>query len=213
MAKSNIFKGVAAALGLVLPVAAYMSVLAFDREGDVNLFLGITAGGPADVGKYKSAYESKDAYRAAEIDYEIRTIEEGSVLLRNENNALPLTKTNITLFGNAALRPNYHGGSGGPSNSGFSLVEALKEDGFSLNQKVLDKIEANGHQAGNKDIAEVDPSIYDPADMAGYKDAAIVVFSRYGGEENDLDLVDNDGVPELSLHEKERQTLEFVKAQ
>lgn len=213
MAKSNIFKGVAAALGLVLPVAAYMSVLAFDREGDVNLFLRITAGGPADVGKYKSAYESKEAYKAAEIDYEIRAMEEGSVLLRNENDALPLKKINVTLFGNAAVRPNYHGGSGGPSNTGVSLIEALKEEGFSLNQKVIDKIQANGHQAGNKDIAEVDPSIYDPADMAGYKDAAIVVISRYGGEENDLDLVDNDGVPELSLHEKERQMLEFVKAQ
>lgn len=213
MAKSNLFKGLAASIGLILPVVAYMSVLAFDREGDVNLFLGITAGGPADVGKYKSAYASKEEYKAKEIDYEIRAMEEGSVLLRNENGALPLTKTNVTLFGNAAVRPTFHGGSGGPGNTGLSLVDALTEEGFSLNQKVLTKIEENGHRPGNKDIAEVDPAIYDPADLDGYKDAAIVVFGRYGGEENDLDLVDVDGVPELSLHQKERNTLEFVKAQ
>ena len=44
MAKKNLFKGLAATFALVLPVAAYMSVLAFDREGDINLALGITAG-------------------------------------------------------------------------------------------------------------------------------------------------------------------------
>ncbi|MCR5490573.1 MAG: glycoside hydrolase family 3 C-terminal domain-containing protein, partial [Bacilli bacterium] len=213
MAKSKVFKGLAATFAFIVPVAAYMSVLAYDREGDINLFLGITAGAAANQGSYASAYDSKEAMIEAETEYEIATMAEGSVLLRNENSALPLTNKKVTLFGNASVYSNYHGGSGGPSNTGFTLLEALKEEGFEVNQTVYDKIKANGYQAKNKDIAEVDPAIYDASDIGDYKDAAIVVFSRFGGEENDLDLEDSYGVPELSFHERERQTMEFVKAQ
>ena len=213
MAKKNLFKGLAATFALVLPVAAYMSVLAFDREGDINLALGITAGAAANQGRYKSAYSSKKDMIAAETEYEIETMAEGSVLLRNEGNALPLSKKKVTLFGNAAVYSNFHGGSGGPSNTGVSLYDALQEEGFSINDTVYQKIKANGKKAENHDIAELDPSIYNSADIGDYKDAAIVVISRFGGEENDLDLVDSYGVPELSFHEREKGMLEFVKAQ
>lgn len=213
MAKSNLFKGLAATFAVLVPVAAYMSVLAYDREGDINLFLGITAGAAANEGAYKSAYSSKEDLLKDEEAYQIQTMAEGSVLLRNENKALPLSKKNVTLFGNAAVYSNYHGGSGGPNNAGYTLLDSLKDEGFSVNEKVYNKIKENGYKAKNKDIAEVDPAIYEASDCEGYKDAAIVVISRYGGEENDLELVDNYGVPELSFHERERQTLDFVKAQ
>ena len=213
MGKSNLFKGLAATFAVLVPVAAYMSVLAYDREGDINLFLGITAGAAANEGAYKSAYNSKEDLLKDEELYQIQTIAEGSVLLRNENKALPLSKKNVTLFGNAAVYSNYHGGSGGPNNAGYTLLDSLKDEGFSVNEKVYNKIKENGYKAKNKDIAEVDPAIYEASDCEGYKDAAIVVISRYGGEENDLELVDTYGVPELSFHERERQTLEFVKAQ
>ncbi|MCR5078569.1 MAG: glycoside hydrolase family 3 C-terminal domain-containing protein, partial [Bacilli bacterium] len=160
MAKSRFFKGLAAAFACVLPITAYMSALAFDREGDVNLFLGITAGASANVGTYKSAYSSKEDLLKAEEEYEIETMAEGSVLLRNENNALPLTKTKITLFGNAAVYSNFHGGSGGPTNTGYSLYNSLKDEGFEINDTVYNKIKEVGYRAKNKDIAEVDPSIY-----------------------------------------------------
>ena len=213
MAKSNIFKGIAAALLVVLPITVYMSALAYDREGDINRFLGITAGADANSGAYASSYSSREELNAAQSEFQIATLAEGSVLLRNENNALPLTKTKVTLFGNAAVYSNFHGGSGGPANAGISLLDALTEQGFEVNRTVYDKISAAGSRAKNRDICEVDPSIYSASDIGNYKDAAIVVFSRYGGEENDLDLEDDYGVPELTLHERERNTLEFVKAQ
>jgi len=213
MSKSSLFKGIAAALGVVLPLAAYMSALAIDRQGDVNLFLGITAGADPDKGKFKSAYANVDALRAAESEYEIATMAEGSVLLQNKNNALPLSKKKVTLFGNASVYSNYHGGSGGPANSGLSLKDALLEEGFEINEKVYEATKTNGSKAKNHDISEVDPSIYNASDIGDYKDAAIVVISRYGGEENDLDLEDVYGVPELSFHEREKQMMEFVKSQ
>ena len=215
MAKNSLFKGLAATFGLLLPITVQMSVLAFDREGDINLFLGVGGDISASSGRYKSAYASLDELRLAEIDYEIDTMAEGSVLLRNENNALPLAsgKRKVTLFGNAAAYPSYHGGSGGPSNTGISLKEALVGEGFLINEAVYKKIEENGKRPLDHDIAEVDPSIYSASDIGDYKDAAIVVIGRYGGENNDMDVEDKYGVPELSLHEQERQMLEFVKAQ
>ncbi len=213
MAKSNLFKGISAALGLVLPVVAYMSVLAFDREGDVNLALGITAGADPNDGKYKSDFESVEDLRKAETDYSIETMAEGSVLLKNDGNALPLSKKKVTLFGHASVLSNFHGGAGGPSNTGFSLLDALKEEGFEVNQKVYDKTRDNCLDSKVKTPYEADPSIYSSADLDGYKDAAIVVFTRYGGEENDLDLVDPKGVPELTFHDEEKALMEYVKGQ
>ncbi|MCR5079641.1 MAG: glycoside hydrolase family 3 C-terminal domain-containing protein, partial [Bacilli bacterium] len=99
------------------------------------------------------------------------------------------------------------------TNTGYSLYNSLKDEGFEINDTVYNKIKEVGYRAKNKDIAEVDPSIYSASDIGDYKDAAIMVISRYGGEENDLELVDDYGVPELSFHERERQTMEFIKAQ
>jgi len=74
--------------------------------------------------------ETMDEMRAALKEYLIQSQEEGSVLLRNEGNALPLAAdASVTLFGFAAATPVYHGGSGGPPNTGINLYDALKEAG------------------------------------------------------------------------------------
>lgn len=210
MAKSNLFKGLAAVFGFTLSVCAFMSVIAFDRQGDIDNRLGV---GRGNVNTQGSAYASEEELRKAENDYEIRTMAEGSVLLRNQNKALPLTGKKVTLFGNASVRPSFHGGSGGPSNTGVDLKTALEEEGFQINKAVYDKIEASPARRKDHDIGEVDPSIYNAADIGDYKDAAIVTICRYGGENNDVDVNDSYGLPELSLHDQEKQMLEFVKAQ
>ena len=209
MKKASLFKGLSATLGCILPVTAFLSVLAFDREGDVNNALGIDFGEK----KQASAYATVEDLRKAEEDYEIRTMAEGSVLLRNQNNALPLTSKKVTLFGNASVKPAYHGGSGGPANTGVNLRTALEAEGFEINATVYDKIAAANVSRGDGNIGEVDPSIYLASDIGSYKDAAIVTICRYGGENNDMNLVDSFGKAELSLHDEEKAMLDFVKAQ
>jgi beta-glucosidase len=210
MKKSLLFKGLSATFCSLLAVCSFMSVLAYQREGDINLFLGIKAGSKDSTG---SDYASKEAMQKDEEAYFLQTEAEGSVLLKNKNAALPLAKDSlkVTLFGNAAVNPVYHGASGGPANTGTNLKDALAENGFSVNETVYDKIKAQNAVRGNSNIAEVDASIYDSNDYAGYKDAAIVVLARYGGEANDMDTIDSYGVPELSFHDAEKAMMQKVK--
>ena len=133
MKKTNFWRGMTALFTLLFALAMFGQALAFHREGDVNLFLGTLP--PAmevsdDTNYYPSSFETKDEMRTALQAHLIQAQEEGSVLLRNENGALPLTGSeSVTLFGFAAASPVYHGGSGGPSNSGVNLYDALKEAG------------------------------------------------------------------------------------
>ena len=148
MKKTYIWRGLCTLLVLVFSLTMFGQSLAFTREGDVNLFLGTLP--PAvqvtgDTNYYPSSYASMDEMRAALKDHLIESQEEGSVLLRNENGALPLApNASVTLFGFAAATPVYHGGSGGPPNEGINLYDAMKEEAqyqFLLHDKYLcDKV-------------------------------------------------------------------------
>ena len=117
MKKSNFWRGISVLLILVLSITGFGTALAFHREGDVNLFLGTLPPVQAvsdDTNYYPSAYGSMEEMRADLETYLIQSQEEGSVLLRNEDKALPLgASAKVTLFGYAAATPVYHGGSGG----------------------------------------------------------------------------------------------------
>ena len=228
MKKKNVFKGVGTTFLSLLPITLFMSSLAFDREADVDRFFNITAGSGEG-----SKYASKEDMYKAENEYFIQTQEEGSVLLTNKNNALPLSnaeKRRVTLFGAASVDSIYHGASGGPTNDGTKLVDALKAEGFSVNDTVFEKtqkyLKDNNIKRGDGHIDEVDASIYNNSDFGEYKDAAIVVLGRYAGEANDMNggksynkdtktyenIVDKDGVAELSFHASEKAMMEKVKA-
>jgi beta-glucosidase len=210
MNKSRLFKGLTASFGSILSITTFMSVLAFSRTGDINSFFGIKFNDTTSASKYSSVEElDKDEY--AHFD---QVQEEGSVLLRNENNALPLqsSERKVTLFGNASINTVYHGGSGGPSSyTPVTLDEALTNAGFQVNEKVLNATKAHANKQKNSDIGEVDASIYDENDFKDYNDVAIVVFARFGGEQNDMDVVDSYGVRELSFHDFEKAIMEKVK--
>lgn len=119
MKSMNLWRGLSAALALLLCLTSFGTQLAFTREGDVNLFLDTrppVIAGTDDTTYFKSDYATKDEMLEAQKAYLIQCQTEGSVLLRNENNALPLGQNAaVTLFGYAAATPVYHGGSGGPA--------------------------------------------------------------------------------------------------
>lgn len=210
MKKKQLFKGLSATFGSLLAICSFMSALAYSREGDINQHLGINSG-TTETGKSK--YKSIEELHEAEKEYCNQTVEEGSVLLRNKNNALPLksNKLHVTLFGNASVKNVFHGGSGGPANSGLNLHDALKNNGFEVNEKVYQATNAVAKGQSDGNVNEVDASIYNDSDFEGYKDCAILVLARYGGEMNDQDVEDKTGVPELSFHEKEKALVEKIK--
>ena len=140
--KGNIFRGITAVLASTLCLAGYMSVLAFEREGDINAFLQIKPPSQTvtdDTNYFPSAYDSEEKRLAAEKDFIERTQEEGSVLLKNDNHALPLTSNErkVTLFGRTATDNIFRGGSGGASNAdSVTLKAALESRGFEINKPV-----------------------------------------------------------------------------
>lgn len=225
MKKANLWRGLTALFTLLFTLTMFGQSLAFHREGDVNLFLGTLP--PAmevsdDTNYYPSSYASKDEMRDALRAHLIEAQEEGSVLLRNENKALPLSgSASVTLFGFAAASPVYHGGSGGPANTGVNLYEALKDAGVNVNETVYNAIvAAGGTRTKTGLIGEIPASAYagTESSFAAYSDAAIYVMSRFGGEEGDLNhglqgdwQEGPEGIRELALHPEEIATLELIR--
>lgn len=227
MRSKNLWRGLCTLLVLVFSLTMFGQSLAFTREGDINLFLGtlppaIQATG--DTNYYASEYNSMDEMRAALKEHVIQAQQEGSVLLRNEDNALPLSSTaRVTLFGYATATPVYHGGSGGPPNTGINLYDAMKDEGFLVNETVYQAIvAAKSSRTKTGLIGEIPVSAYagtESSYASGDQDAAIFVMSRFGGEEGDLNHgLQNDwqegpaGVPELRLHQEEIDTLNLIKS-
>ena len=71
---------------------------------------------------YKSAYKSIKELVAAGLELQEREQAEGTVLLKNDNNALPLAKgSNVSVFGMTGAFP-FYGASG---SGGINTTEAI----------------------------------------------------------------------------------------
>ena len=234
MKNYKLWRGLTAAFLLIFCLVIFFSNLAFVRVGDVNRVLGVeppTVEITDDTNYYPSEYDSREEMLEDLEAHVISVQEEGSVLLKNDANALPLASgASVTLFGSGAADSVYHGGSGGPVNSGINLYDAMKAAGFAINDAVYDVIDAGDTAFGKTgDIGELDVSVYTPVQSSfdDYGDAAIVVLRRYGGEEGELNhgmgdggLDDGnrtpweagpEGVPELSLHQEEKDLLNMIR--
>ena len=160
---------------------------------------------------------------------------EGIVLLRNENQALPLASgTKVNLFGYASVDPIYGGtGSGsGDTSANVDVVQGLTNAGLSVNGELVSfyrssgvkRVSQNGYTGSNFTPAEVPASRYTEAVLSqakAYSDVAIVVISRIGGEGGDLPTdmyaggysTANDGRHYLELTQDEEDLLALVKSQ
>ena len=176
---------------------------------------------------------------AAALEQNVNEMREGAALLRNENNTLPLTNaTRISVFGHAAVDPAYQANSAGNkvTNGALNSIDlktALEAQGFEVNPQLWDGIAAGtatraqgeapqfggGYSVtGTATNTEENKAFYQGLANTwanDYKDAAIVVFAREGGEGHDLlmDDVDTDGstISSLALHKDERDLLEMVR--
>lgn len=127
--------------------------------------------------------------------------EEGIVLLKNKENALPLNtdSTKLNVFGWSSINPIYGGtGSGAiKAESCITLLQGFEDAGFELNTDISDfytsyQTERPMVEMGAQDWTVPEPTIaeYDAKGIfenaKAYSDTAVVVISRSGGENADL---------------------------
>lgn len=158
-----------------------------------------------------SVYPSQKATNKAEAfanaqEVNLKLAEEGFVLLKNENAALPMNKgARISVFSKNSVNLSYGGsGSGGfDTSNNKNLYESLNDAGFVTNPTLKRFYEssqsgpvrtANSSDLDNGDnqkiaTAETPQNNYTDAvrnSYADYSDAALVVITRIGGEGFDL---------------------------
>lgn len=235
MKNSLLWKGLTAVFACLLSLAIFMTALCNKWDGYINAALGIRppmVEATADTMVYKTEFSEDGTLSDAALEkmlvasdeHDKQTMEEGAVLVKNDGNALPLDsgKRSITLFGRAVADPVYRGNSGGAGRDPSRLVDlyaALKAEGFSINDTLYNAYKdsttkrSKGKEGWN--IGEESKSFYTPALQNSYadnyNDAAIVMFSRDGGEGNDLPR-DYNGKSYLALQTEEADLLELIEA-
>lgn len=231
-------------LGVLLAVLFVGSNYAFENAGHINSYLGTSeiiveksdADANVDTEYYKSDYgalsaENLKKLRADAYEQVVNEAREGTVLLWNNDNALPLASSErkVTPFGYAAAHIVYKGSGAGndpvEEEATLDLKEALEGENFQVNEVVWNMLSSQSIKATNPGnnlrdsadepvMAEIEADLYDQTSWENdYNDVAIIVLSRYYGEGGDmcLSLTEEDGRHQLQLTKKERDMLQIVK--
>ena len=193
-------------LAVVLAVSIVATQVPLIR-GTLNILWGKERPilGDSSAAFYECDYaDNRAAFKAAD-ELNVKIAEEGFTLLKNEGNTLPLASgTKISVFGKNSVSLIYGGtGSGGKSGGKEKTIyDSLKDAGFSYNEE-LKKFYENNSQSGtgrpsNPAIGSIIAGFKTGETPVGsysqalqgtygqYKDAALVVFGRIGGEGFDL---------------------------
>lgn len=126
--------------------------------------------------------------------------EEGFVLLKNKNQALPLSKdqSKLNVFGWASIKPLI-GGTGSSASSAAAatdILQSLMDNGFETNKDLTEMYKAYRADRPVSDMFSQDLSLPEPtlayyteeliAQAKSFSDTALVVIGRGGGENYDL---------------------------
>lgn len=175
-------------LALLLVVVIAVNWVASFYGVALELFFGTIGGSHTESESYVSAYSSSDALRQAQEEFARTVVGEGSVLLKNENNALPLAEgAHVTLLGSQTWY-NTGTGSGSVASGEYGYITpvySLEQAGFAVNP--------------SRDS------------YSGYTDAAVYIISRVGGEGQDCVLDDETSARYLAITEAERSDLAAIK--
>ena len=126
--------------------------------------------------------------------------EEGIVLLKNEDNMLPLAEnSSLNVFGWASTNPCYGGTGSGSLSDAYptvSLLQGLEDAGFQLNTELSDFYTAYRADRPEVGMSEQDWTLPEPTaasyteemldNAKAFSDTAMVVITRVGGEGADL---------------------------
>ncbi|MBO5328243.1 MAG: glycoside hydrolase family 3 C-terminal domain-containing protein [Clostridia bacterium] len=190
------------------------SSIANEWEGMVNSFLGINPtevkekenAEDVDTEYYKSNYSTIADLMEAGKEICAAIEEEGAVLLKNENSALPLAEgsRNVSLFGAASVRPVYSGSGSGSmdANSAATYKSAFEFAGININTALYNWYSNSKYNvkynSGVGVWSKINEAPYSelPASAKSendYGDAAIYIVARTGGENIDLSLTTKTG--------------------
>ena len=148
--KRNLWRGMTTLTASLLTVSVAAGPVVDSYRTDIDKFLGtkssamVTDSTDEDLYTYKSDYSSTTELLESIEDLGERMSEEGTVLLKNENNALPLSKDEtqkLSLLGFSSYYPVQGGDMGSSLNENkgtdadtVDFVEALAAKGFSINE-------------------------------------------------------------------------------
>ncbi|MBS5389019.1 MAG: glycoside hydrolase family 3 C-terminal domain-containing protein [Clostridiales bacterium] len=185
----------------------------------------------ADVDKEKTAEASEAAGKVVE-----EIVDEGAVLLHNENEALPLDmdsekEKKVNVFGWSSVHPVYSGvgtGAGNTENC-ISLYEGLENAGISANPELEQFYEESDLESNtvdsmgtfNTDYCKIQIPVDEYSNemleqAKEYSDVALIFLSRTGGEGYEdlpLDMSSLGGTPDehyLELSQEEKELINMV---
>lgn len=245
MRKSRLWTGLASLCSFFLVVVILAMDCMMSYAGTVNGALGIVTSKVENQGEtgsdtiyYESEYGELNAENLQKLiqdtyDESVLEEEEGAVLLKNDNNALPLAadEISVTLFGHAVAQPLYKASSAG--SNGYkgeyciSLYTALQNAGFSINDTLFNAYVNSKTLRGTGafDFVTQTTSVFSMGEESidfytdeiraswenDYNDVAIVMFAREGGEGTELLTEDSEGISQLALHQDEKDLLQMIK--
>lgn len=245
MNHGRLWTGLASATSFFLVASILGMNCMMGYQGTINQALGISTSkvendgdvSAEDTTYFESEYGELNAENLQKLiadTYEesVTEQEEGSVLLKNENHALPLTsqETRVTLFGHATAQPLYKSNSAG--SKGYEgehcidLYTALTDAGFVINDTLFDAYKSSktlrssgvasfGQEETQWALGEEEISFYtqelQDSWQEDFNDAAIVMLSREGGEGAEIQTEDPAGISQLALHQEEKDLLQMIK--
>ncbi len=200
----------------LLGVSVLATYICNNNVNAINTFLGTTnvttvqseSSEETDTEYYKSSYEVSEEgfWEMIEDTDELiqKEVEEGAVLIKNENNALPLSAGDkVTTYGIGSVDPVYTS-SGSVSDSAcgreIDFIQGLKDAGLVVNETAVSAYEtyyASGNYGNTRNgmgtdgpmietVGEVPWSVVnnDVTNVSEYGDAAFFSITRYAGEGN-----------------------------
>ncbi len=192
---------------VIFGIVVTVSSIANANPSMVNSFLGIktqeiiTKDDDGDTLYYKTDYESISSLKQNGEKICREVAEEGIVLLKNQDNALPLESgTKLSLFSSSSCNFIFAGGGSSYSKgaSTITLKEGLEQAGFVVNSGLWEWYSSNksywGMHSSSTSTGKAGYKINDaswsvlPSAKIEKAEAAIFVLSRYGTEATDVPI-------------------------
>ena len=216
-------------LALIFALLGAACLIAIPLSNNYSAMISMAISQPTTAKKggnnpqyFTSDYPSAAAVQEASAQLCREIEQEGMVLLRNDNKALPLQKgAKVTLLGESAADLVYGGAGAGSvdTSAAPNLRQAMENAGFTVNPVLWDFYTTGAGAAYKKEVPsvtgqgrlaanEAPQSAYTQTEfdsMAEYNDAAIIVIGRSGSESMDLP------VEYLSFTEEERSLIEMAQ--
>ena len=211
--RRNSITGIVLAVVLLAAVFAGIRVTS-DNEQAIRLALGQSnyeTAGEEGPQYFETEYEDAAELRTDSTELAKRIQREGIVLLRNNNDVLPLRKgAMVSVFGKGAVTPVYFDENAAASSA--TLKDALEAEKIRVNEKLWNFTQRGGRNSFSGSVEK---------SMEEYSEAALVVISRSSGhtdlyepayaEAEESGEPAASGAKALQLTQEERELLAYVK--